>query len=84
MKCFTSANPSVGIVILQKGQQGQILIPGNKSSKKMLSNNPDIYLIERENPLIIFCEAIQAIYDNGSYYYDTSNVKLLSMDELYI
>ena len=50
----------------------------------MLSNNPDIYLIERENPLIIFCEAIQAIYDNGSYYYDTSNLTLLVIDELYI
>ena len=32
----------------------------------MLSNNPDIYLIERESPFIIFCEAIQAIYDNGN------------------
>ena len=42
-----------------------MLIPGNKLSKKMLSNTPDIYLIEMESPLIIFCEAIQVIYDNG-------------------
>ena len=50
----------------------------------MLSNNPDIYLIERESPFIFFGEAIQAINDNGSYYYDTSNLKLLGIDELYI
>ena len=50
----------------------------------MLSTNPDIYLIERESPFIFFCEAIQAINDNGSYYYDTSNLKLLGIDELYI
>ena len=48
----------------------------------MLSNNPDIYLIERESPFIFFGEAIQAINDNGSYYYDTSNLKLLGIDEL--
>ena len=32
----------------------------------MLSNNPHIYLIEREKPFIIFCQAAQAIYDNGN------------------